>query len=276
MMGTDTCKEREKVAEENASSGCNDKALMYFLAAAECWKRWESFAKAANAFERAYEHGMLCQKYAKASEAMLEAGMAWIKQGQYEKFEIDCQIGAEAFILAAEEEKDPHRFVDGAFFSILGGDMELARQLIHAAVETTRGKDKELINLALMLSEYHYGEADRYIEAAITRVLDRDQVKRIRKYFLLMFAGFVRTSLESEAAVTIASLAESTGMEKKRISKFIMQCVNEGLIPAFYDEVSEELVVDQDRFDIEDITRRKGPIMSRDLDDPGAWDMELE
>ncbi|MBD3406683.1 MAG: hypothetical protein GF411_11260 [Candidatus Lokiarchaeota archaeon] len=275
-MGTDTCKEREEEAEKNASTGCNDKALMYFLAAAECWKRWESFAKAANAFERAYEHGMLCQKYARASEAMLEAGMAWIKQGQYEKFEIDCQIGAEAFILAAEEEKDPHRFVDGAFFSILGGDIELARQLIHAAVETTRGKAKELVNLALMLSEYHYGEADRYIEAAIVRVLDRDEIKRIRKYFKLMFAGFVRASLESEAAVTMASLAESTGMDKDRVTKLIKQCVYQGLIPAYYDEVSEELVVDQDRYDISDLARRKGPIMSRELDDPGAWDMDLE
>ena len=42
------------------------------------------------------------------------------------------------------------------------------------------------------------------------------------------------------------------------------------------DDETEELIVDPDRVDIEALTRRKGPILSRDIDDPGAWDINFD
>jgi tetratricopeptide (TPR) repeat protein len=275
-MQSSDCDDLDGVANHYAEEGRNVEAKEIFAKAGECWRRWESFAKAATSFERAYEHAMLCHKFSEAAALIIEAGEAWNKQGEYDKFEINCVKAAEAYINAAEKEKDPKRFVDGALNAILGGDLDLARQLIHAAAETTKGEVKELINLALMMSEYHFGDADKYIEAAVTRVLDRKEMRTVTRFFKHVFAGFVRTSIESEAALTLDNLVESTGMEKQRVRRLVVKSMDEGLIPAFLDEDSEELVVDSDRYDLSSLELRKGPILSRDLKDPGAWDLELE
>ena len=275
-MGTSDCQRMEGQAEEKAKGGQNSEAMDIFLRTAECYMRWESFAKAARSYERAYEHAMLAQEYSKAASVMMEAGEAWLRQGEYEKFEIDNQIASEAYILAAEHERNPARFVDGAFCAIIGGDLEMARQLIHAATETTRGQFKEQVNFALMLSEYQFGDADRYLEAAITRVLNREGVQVIRRVFLLTFAGFVRATLESEAAVTISSLALGVGLNAEKVKRLVRRGIDRGLIPAYLDEDSEELVVDSDRFDLSSLALRRRPILSSDLEDPGAWDIEHE
>ncbi len=273
-MGTAACKDTEGLAEEMAKTGENRRAMVLFTKSADCWTRWESFSKAAHAFERAYEHAMLVQEYAMGAEFIQKAAMSWIRHGEYDKFEFNYQVASDAYILAAEAEKKPKRFIDGAFCAIVGGDLDMARQLIYAAMATTKGQFKELINLALMLAEYHFGEADLYIKAAIARVLDRDGVQKILQIFNLIFAGFVRTTLESEAAVTIGNLVESTGMNYKRIRELVKECIKKGFIPASLDDETEELVVDPDRYDLESLTRRKGPILSRSLKDPGAWDIE--
>jgi tetratricopeptide (TPR) repeat protein len=275
-MESSDCLAAQQEAEEKASRGSNEEATELFARSAKCWQRWESFAKAAGCYERAYEHAMLSQQYSRAASLLMNAGSSWIKQGEHEKFEIDCQIAAEAHIMAAEEEKDPKHFVVGAFCAITGGDLEMAKQLIHAAVETTRGQVKELINLALMLSEYQFGEADRYIESTIVEIHDRDKIREVRKIFELVFAGFVRTSLESEAALTIVSLVESTGLENTKVEKLVRKGVEEGLIPAYFDSESKELVIDADRYDMEALELRQGPILSRDLKDPGAWDIDTD
>ncbi|MFW9907087.1 MAG: hypothetical protein ACFFEF_00820 [Candidatus Thorarchaeota archaeon] len=275
-MDKSDCTRAEQNADAKAKEGLNEGAILLFHTAAKCWSRWEFFGKAAGAFERAYEHAMLEHRYTEAAEFMREAGDSWIRQGEHEKFEIDYQIASEAYIYAAEEDKNPMLFVDGAFCAIVGGDLDLARQLIHAAAETTRGRAKELINLALMLNEYHFGDADMYIDAALTRVLDKDGIKKIRDLFLLAFAGFVRASLESEVAVTISGLVESTGLEETKVRRIVERGIELGHIPAYLDSDSSELIVDSDRYDLADLSRRKRPILSTDLEDPGAWDMDLE
>ncbi|MFW9850029.1 MAG: hypothetical protein ACFFF4_12900 [Candidatus Thorarchaeota archaeon] len=275
-MDKKDCSKFEEAAEERAKEGKNEDAMEMFLASARCWFKWEFFGKSATAYERAYEHAMLAHHYTKAAEFMQDAGRFWIRQGEHEKFEIDFQIAAEAFIYAAEEEKDPTKFVDGAFCAIIGGDLDLARRLIHAAAETTRGKSKELINLALMLNEFHFGDADMYIDAALTRVLDKEGIKKIRELFTFAIAGFVRASLESEVAVSITSLSESTGIDQQKMRKLVENGIERGHIPAYLDPDSLELIVDSDRMELDDITRRQRPILSRDLKDPGAWDVELD
>ena len=269
------CSKQEELAEEKAVTGLNEEAMDLFASAAECWRRWESFARAANCFERAYEHAMLAQRYSKAANVMIEGGYSWIKEGHHDRFEIDCQIAAEAYILAAENEKDPSYFVEGSLCAITGGDIELAKQLIHAAAETTKGQIRELIIFALMLSEYHFGDADLYIEEVLQAAVDRQTIRKAHRYLYLILTGFIRTSLESEAAVTITSLVESTGMKEGKLAKLVRKGIQEALIPAYYDADSRELVVDSDRYDVSALTERKGPIMSRDLEDPGAWDLDL-
>ncbi len=276
VMEKAECKHLLDKAEKEAKQGNNETSAELFVSAAKCWSRWEFFSKAAKAYERAYEHAMLAHKYAEAAESMKSAGYCWIRESEHEKFEVDYQIASEAYIYAAEEEKNPVRFVDGAFCAIVGGDLELARQLIHAAAETTKGKAKEMINLCLMLNEYHFGDADMYIEAALTRVLDRNAIKEIREMFFLSFAAFVRSSLESEVAVTVNSLSESTGLDKHKVRQMVNRGIVQGHIPAYLDQDSEELVIDSDRLDLSDLRRRKRPILSRDLRDPGAWDMQLD
>ncbi|TFF92255.1 hypothetical protein EU545_01585 [Candidatus Thorarchaeota archaeon] len=275
-METSDCREMEKKANERAADGNNSEAFELFVEAGKCWKRWESFAKTADCFERAYEHGMLAQKYTKAAEILKEAGNSWIKLGEHDKFELDHQIASEAYILAAEKEKDPNRLLDGAYSAILGGDLELARQLIHASAETIRGGAKELINLALMLAEYQFGDADHYIDAAVARVIDKGRFSEVREIFRLVFIGFVRTTLESELAVSLSSLAESTGLEMERIKSMVFKALERGLIPAHFDRSSEELVIDTNRTDLSDVRRRQRPILSTDLEDPGAWDIDLD
>jgi len=270
------CITLEERAEECAKEGKNWDAMNLFGTAADCWKRWESYKKAANDYDRAYEHAMLVYQYSRGANFLIEAGYAWIKQGEFEKFELNCQIAAEAYVLAAEEEKNPVRFVDGAFCSILGGDLDLGRQLIDAALKTTHGESKELAIVASLLSEFQFGEAYEGIEDIFVGAEDKNRIRRVRHYFILLFAGFVRTTLESEAAATIASLSKSTGIEKSRVKSFVRRGISEGLIPAYLDEDTEELVVDTDRVDIDSLSLRKGPILSRDLEDPGAWDMDLD
>ncbi|MHA2378336.1 MAG: hypothetical protein ACXADO_04605 [Candidatus Thorarchaeota archaeon] len=275
-MQKSSCKEQERLAEEKASKGMNEEAADLFQAAADCWRRWESFARAANCYERAYEHAMLIHEYSRAAQIKLEGGFAWIKEGHHDKFEIDCQIASEAYIMAAEKEKDPSYFVDGSLCAITGGDLDLAKRLINASAEVSGEESKELVIFALMLIEYRFGDADLYIEEVLEKVLDSDGVRRAMKYLYLILTGFIRSSLESEAAVTIASLIESTGMRWLSLVKLIKKGIQEGLIPAYLDMDSEELVVDADRYDIEALAERKGPIMSRDLKDPGAWDLDLD
>jgi hypothetical protein len=275
-METGDCREMEETANQHAAEGMNQEAFELFLEAGRCWQRWESFAKTADCYERAYEHGMLAQEYTKAAEIMKNAGNAWIKIGEHDKFEIDHQIAAEAHILAAEKEKNPNRLLDGAYSAILGGDLELSRQLIHAAAETIRGGAKELINLALMLTEYQFGDAARYIDAAVARVVDRRKYFEIKEIFRLVLIGFVRTTLESELAVSLSSLVESTGLGFERIREIVLKGIETGLIPAYFDRTSEELVIYTDRTDLSDVRRRKRPILSTDLEDPGAWDVDLE
>lgn len=275
-MAIEDCKEAQAIAEARAKKGNNKVAMKLFYKTAECWNRWESFVKAAQAYERAYEHGMLCHEYSTAIDYLLKGAMAWMRQGEYEKFELDYQIAAEGHIMAAEKDKNPQHFIEGAFCAIVGGDIDFAKELIHASVETLKGTAKEKTNLALMLLEYQFGDADRYIESALKRVLDRKGVKKVRQIFTLTFEGFVRTSLESEAAVTVRSLSESTGLSEDVVESLVRRGTRNGHIPAFLDEETLELIVDSDRFDLSRLKRRKGPIQSRELEDPGAWDMELD
>ncbi len=260
-------------AESKAKGGFNRDAMSRFIRAAECWERWESFTKAALAFERAYEHAMLCYEYGRATQFLLRASYLWGRQGEFDKSELVCQIAADACILAAERRRDPFWLVEGAFFAILGGDLEASGQLIDAARITCRGRNQRLVDIAALLKEYELGAADAAIAELASGDTHDNIIERVIEYFNLVFAGFVRSSLESEAAVTVANLAASTGLSKRKTRRIVRNSIRLGLIPAYFDEENDELIVDSDRYDIDSLVRRKGPIMSRDLEDPGAWDL---
>jgi tetratricopeptide (TPR) repeat protein len=270
------CQKLEKLAEEIADSGKNSEAMTLFQKTGDCWKNWESYSKAAKAYERAYEHGMLAQEYAKAALIMTKAGAAWVKHGEHEKFEIDCQIAAQAYVSAAREKKDPYLLLDGALCAITGGDLDLSRQLIDAAIQSTKGEVTGHIDLALMLTEYRFGDANKILETVLAGEIHRDELEKLRHSFESVLGGFIRTSLESEVAVTLSSLEESTGLELNQLKRLIVRLIENGLIPAYLDEVSNELIVDTDRFDLDSLEARKRPILSRDLEDPGAWDINLD
>jgi hypothetical protein len=270
------CQKLEKLAEEMANSGKNSEALKLFQKTGDCWKNWESFSKAAEAYERAYEHGMLAHEFAEAAVLMTCAGAAWVKHGEHEKFEVDCQIAAQAYVSAAEEKKDPYLLLDGAFCAITGGDLDLSRQLIDAVIQITKGEVTGLIDLALMLTEYRFGDANKLMESVLAGEIGRDELGKLRRSFELVLAGFIRTTLESEVAVTLASLEESTGLKRSQLKRLIVRLIENGYIPGYFDEVSDELVIDSDRFDLGSLETRKRPILSRDLEDPGAWDISLD
>ncbi len=269
------CEKHEKVAEELAKEGKNLESMKQFSQAAVCWKRWESYSKAAQAYERAYEHGMLACEYAEAALVMTAASTSWIKHGEHDKFEINCQIAASAYVSAAKSEKNPLYLLDAAYCSITGGDIDIARSLLHAVIETTKGEVTGTIDLALMLTEYRFGDADRMIESVLTDELDREHLGKIKRAFELVLAGFIRTSLESEIAISISSLEESTGLSSKKLKRIVESSIEKGYIPAYYDDETNELVIDSDGYDTSALEARKGPILSRDLDDPGAWDIDL-
>ncbi|MHA3962487.1 MAG: hypothetical protein AM325_003010 [Candidatus Thorarchaeota archaeon SMTZ1-45] len=275
-MGQSECQKLEKLAEEMADSGKNQEAMTLFQRAGDCWKNWESFSKAAQAYERAYEHGMLAHEYLDAAIIMTSASAAWVKHGEHDKFEIDCQIAAQAYVSAAEKNRNPYLLLEGAFCAITGGDLDLSRQLIDGVIQVTKGEVTGLIDLALMLTEYRFGDANKLMETVLADEINRDELYKLRRSFELVLAGFVRTSLESEAAVTLASLEESTGLERRQLKRLIVRLIENGYIPAYLDEVSNELVVDSDRYDIDALETRKRPIQSRDLEDPGAWDIDFD
>ncbi|MFW9806046.1 MAG: hypothetical protein ACFFFK_04895, partial [Candidatus Thorarchaeota archaeon] len=195
-MGQSECQKLEKLAEEMAKTGKNSEAMALFKRAGDCWKNWESFSKAAEAYERAYEHGMLAQEYTDAAQIMTNAGAAWVKHGEHEKFEVDCQIAAQAFVSAAEEKKNPYLLLDGAFCAITGGDLELSRQLIDAVIQVTKGEVTGLIDLALMLTEYRFGDANKLMETVLAGEIEREELVKLRHSFDMVLAGFIRTSIE--------------------------------------------------------------------------------
>ncbi|MGY5871155.1 MAG: hypothetical protein RTV72_02820 [Candidatus Thorarchaeota archaeon] len=270
------CEEKEKAADDLARVGKNLEAMKQFSQAAKCWKNWESYSKAAQAYERAYEHGMLACEYAEAALIMTAASSLWIRHGEHDKFEMNCQIAAEAYVSAAGSEKNPMYFLDAAYCAITGGDIDMARSLLHAVIETTKGEVTGLVDLALMLTEYRFGDAERLIREVLADQLDREHLAKMTRAFELVLSGFVRTSLESEAAVSMTSLVESTGVEKEKLKRIMTGAIEKGYIPAYYDEETEELVIDSDRYDMSALEARRGPILSRDIEDPGAWDIDLD
>lgn len=270
------CNDLEQAAEELAKVGKNLEAMKRFSIAAECWTKWESYSKAAQAYERAYEHGMLACEYAEAALVMTMASALWIRHGEHDKSEMNCQIAAEAYVSAAGAEKNPLYFLEAAYCSITGGDIDMARSLLHAVIETTKGEVTSLIDLALMLTEYRFGDADKMLRDVLADELDREHYSKMERAFELVLAGFIRTSLESETVISLSSLAESTGIEDTRLKHIVTGAIKKGFIPAYYDQDSDELVIDSDRIDVSTLEKRKGPILSRDIDDPGAWDIDLD